>query len=105
MIEAMIVEDVKTHPKINSLNICTLSNGVECLQVVTESIHSYKVNDMVAVARIGTVLPADYGSGDNPLLVMKKRVCGVYSEGLALGVTNGGLGSDVSRAYGAIDTN
>lgn len=104
MIEAMIVESVKEHPEISNLNVCTVTNGEECFQVVTESIHSYKVDDMVAVARIGTVLPSDYGSGKDPHLVMKERICGIFSEGMALGTTNGGLGTDISRAYGVYES-
>lgn len=100
MIQAMICTKSDDHPDADRLRVYTFETPDDRVTIVANLTNVYDVGDMAAIARIGSILPSEYGGGQ-PLTITERKVRGVLSQGMALGPTNAGLGDDISIAYGA----
>jgi len=90
----MVVSRVLPHPNADSLRIYEMSApSVEALVVVGNLETDYAVGDVVAVARVGALLP-------DGTEIRKTRLRGVDSFGLTLGRSDAAPGSDLSAALG-----
>ena len=90
---AMKVSEVKTHPNADALRIYTMdAPNISAVQIVANLENTYQEGDTVAVALTGSVLKD--GTKIKPC-----KLRGITSNGMALGVVNAVIGSDISEAY------
>ncbi|MCX4241494.1 RNA ligase family protein [Paraliomyxa miuraensis] len=90
---AMTVTRVQDHPNADSLRIYEFeAPGSSGLVVVANLDDQYAVGDVVAIARVGTVL-------EDGTKIRKSRLRGVDSFGMALGRVQDPAGQDLSDRY------
>lgn len=90
---AMIVSEVKSHPNADALRVYTMeAPDRSAVQIVANLENIYNEGDIVAIALSGSVLKD--GTKIKPC-----KLRGVISNGMALGIVNVQLGSDLSEVY------
>ena len=90
---AMKVKEVREHPNADTLFVYTMEAPARnTVQIVANLENTYQKEDIVAVALGGSVLKD--GTKIKPC-----RLRGVTSQGMALGIVDAQLGSDLSETY------
>ncbi|WP_144876483.1 RNA ligase family protein [Hyella patelloides] len=90
---AMRVSDAKLHPNADALRVYTMeAPNHNAVQIVANLENIYQEGDIVAVALSGSVLKD--GTKIKPC-----KLRGITSHGMALGVVDVNLGSDLSEVY------
>lgn len=91
MIIAMKTKTAADVPGSKNLRVYTFeAPGQDDLTVVANLTNVYQVGDVVKVAQVGTVL----SSMDN-LEIVKRKVFGIESSGMALGLTEAEVGTEI----------
>ena len=90
---AMRVSEVKSHPNADALRVYTMEAPKQIgVQIVANLENIYQEGDTVAVALSGSILKD--GTKIKPC-----KLRGIISNGMALGIVNAALGSDLSEVY------
>ncbi len=93
-VRAMKVVEKQAHPNTDKLFVYRFeAPGIGSKTVVANLTNVYEVGQVAAVAQIGTFLP----EGE----IKPRKVFGVASEGMALGVVDAEPGADLTEAFGA----
>jgi len=89
MIRAMRVLTADSHPNADRLRVYTLSfeDGSEPIQVCANLTNVYEAGDTVAVCQVG------HDCGD--FTIAERKVRGVLSQGMMVGVVEAELGDEV----------
>jgi len=91
---AMKVTSKSAHEKTDQLFLYTFeSPAVGVITVVANLTNTYEVGDVAAVAQVGTFLPG--------LEIKPRRVFGIDSAGMALGVVDAPLDADLTAQFEA----
>lgn len=91
---AMQVSSKTAHEKTDKLFIYTFeSPELGQKVIVANSDNNYEVGEVAGIAQIGTFLPG--------LEMKPRKVFGIPSEGMAMGVVDAPLDADVSEQFGA----
>ena len=88
------VEDVRPHPNADRLQLCDVNLGDETVQIVCGAENVAK-NQKVAVAKVGSTLPAPLPNGDM-LTIKKAKLRGEKSHGMICSEVELGIGDDHS---------
>jgi len=80
--------DVRPHPDADRLTVCTVETGRDTCQVVCGATN-HKTGDLVALARVGTVLPGDFK-------IKKSKIRGQESQGMLCSASELGLAEEAA---------
>lgn len=81
------IKGVKPHPDADNLNICTVDNGKQTLQVICGA-HNVKDNMKVVLATVGGTIPV------NQLKIQAAKIRGITSQGMLCSAHELGIGKD-----------
>lgn len=90
---AMKVVAVANHPNANSLRVYTMeAPGKQKVQIIASLDSIYQVNDVVAIALVGSILK-------DGLKIKPSKLRGIYSYGMALGKVEVEVGKNLDEIY------
>jgi phenylalanyl-tRNA synthetase beta chain len=93
-VQAMRVVEKNAHPKTDQLFVYTFESPALGQRIIVANLeNTYQVGDMAAVALEGTWLPG--------LRIKPRKVFGLASEGMALGVVDAAVDADLTEAFEA----